>query len=178
MNDSLLGIYLNDHLAGATAGTDLAKRLATAERAWSGGAELERLAGEIARDRQSLIDLMRELDVPVRRYKVWAAWAMEKAGRLKLNGRLVGRSPLSRVLELELMQLGVEGKVSGWRTLRTRAETDRRLDTGRLDTLLTRGREQADQLERLRVRAVTDVFGGDAEQAPFERRPARSTEPG
>jgi hypothetical protein len=170
--DSLFAIYLNDHLAGATAGTDLAKRLADAERDWTGGPALAQLAQEIEQDRETLVGIMRKLGVPVRQYKLVAAWLAEKVGRLKLNGRLVHRSPLSRVIELELMQLGVEGKAAGWRTLRTRAESDDRLDTGQLDELHTRARQQAGLLERLRVRAAAEVFGGEVEAAPFERRPA------
>jgi hypothetical protein len=60
------------------------------------------------------------------------------AGRLKFNGRLLARSPLSDLEELELLLLGVEGKAAGWRTLRTLADTDTRLDAGRLDELISR----------------------------------------
>ncbi len=83
---------------------------------------LSRLAEEVADDRAALLTCMAALEVPVRRYKTLAA----KLGRLKLNGRLVSRSPLSSVEELELMRLGVEGKASGWRTLRVRADADPR----------------------------------------------------
>jgi hypothetical protein len=81
-------------------------------------------------------------------------------GRVKLNGRVLARSPSSRVLEFEAMRLGVEGKAAGWPTLRTRADTDHRLDTGRLDELNERARGQIDKLETLRVRAVAEVFDG------------------
>ena len=64
---------------------------------------------------------MAALGIPVRRYKVGAAWIGEKAGRLKFNGRLLARSPLSDLEELEMLRLGVEGKAAGWRTLRTLA---------------------------------------------------------
>ena len=40
------------------------------------------------------------------------AWVGEKIGRLKLNGQLRGYSPLSRVLELEALAVGVSGS---WR---------------------------------------------------------------
>jgi hypothetical protein len=169
--DSLFAIYLNDHLAGATAGTDLAKRLAAAERNWSGGPALADLAEQVEQDRATLIEIMRTLNVPIRHYKLWAAWFAEKVGRLKPNGRLVHRSPLSRVIELELMQLGVEGKGAGWRTLRTRADTDDRLNPAQLDELNTRARQQAGLLEELRIRAAADAFGGTIEPAPFKRRP-------
>jgi len=101
---------------------------------------------------------MATLDVPVRRYKTIAACAMEKASRLKPNGRLVTRSPLSRVLELEAMRLGVEGKAAGWRTLRARAARDSRLDAARLDRLIDRADGQIEVLERLRVEAATVAF--------------------
>jgi hypothetical protein len=159
-DQTLLGIYLNDHLAGAVVGTNLARRLAAGEREWTKADVLGRLADEIAEDRATLLDLMAALDVPVRHYKTWAGWTAERVGRLKLNGRLLSRSPLSRVLELEGMRLGVEGKAAGWRTLRTRAEADGRLDADRLDRLIERANAQIDQLEKLRIEAAAEVFGG------------------
>jgi hypothetical protein len=153
-----LAIYLNDHLAGATAGTELARRMARSQRGATGEKELGRIAGEIAEDRDSLLDIMRVLGVAVRRYKVAAGWIGEKAGRLKTNGRVVRRSPLSSLLELESMRLGVEGKASGWRTLRELADEDHRLDAGRLDILLARARGQATRLEELRVRRAAEIF--------------------
>jgi hypothetical protein len=154
----LLGIYLNDHLAGATGGAELARRVAGSHDGQDGGA-LWRLAGEIAQDRAALLEFMAALGIPVRSYKVRAAWLGEKAARLKLNGRLLARSPLSGLEELEMMRLGVEGKAAGWRTLRTLAETDSRLDPGRLDELMSRARRQADLLEELRVSAAGQVLG-------------------
>lgn len=155
-----LSIYLNDHLAGAVVGVNLARRLATREHQWVGSDVLQRLATEVAEDRQALMDMMATLDVPIRHYKRWAAWATERIGRIKPNGHVVARSPLSRVLELEAMRLAVEGKAAGWRTLRTRAESDPRLDAPWLDRLNDRARRQIDVLENLRVQAVATGFGG------------------
>jgi hypothetical protein len=154
----LLGIYLNDHLAGATGGAELARRVAGSHGGHDSG-ELRRLAAEIAQDRAALLEFMTALSIPVRAYKVRAAWLGEKAARLKLNGRLLTRSPLSSLEELEIMRLGVEGKAAGWRTLRTLAETDTRLDPGRLDELISRARRHADLLEELRVRAADQLIG-------------------
>lgn len=156
----LLGIYLNDHLAGATAGVDLFRRAAAPHRGSELGNTLQRLLAEVTEDRTALLDMMKALGVPVRRYKVYAGWVAEKAGRLKLNGHLLDRSPLSTLVELEGMRLGVEGKEAGWRTLRIVADRDGRLDAQRLDGLLARARQQADTLEELRVTAAADVFGG------------------
>ena len=154
----MLGIYLNDHLAGATAGSELAHRMARSHRDREEAIPLRRLAAEITQDRSALLDIMASLGITVRAYKVGAAWIGEKAGRLKLNGSVLARSPLSDLEELELLRLGVEGKAAGWRTLRARADTDARLDAGRLDELLSRASRQAEELEELRVRAASRVL--------------------
>jgi hypothetical protein len=154
----MVGIYLNDHLAGATAGTELAHRMARSHKDREERSGLMRLAAEIGRDRAALLDMMASLGITVRGYKVGAAWIGEKAGRLKLNGRLLARSPVSDLEELELLRLGVEGKAAGWRTLRIQADRDTRLDARRLDELISRANSQAAQIEELRVRAASRVI--------------------
>ena len=156
---SVLGIYLNDHLAGATAGTELAHRMARSHGDEEDSGTLRRLAAEIGQDRAALLDIMAALGIKVRRYKVGAAWVGEKAGRLKFNGHLFARSPLSDLEELEILRLGVEGKAAGWRTLRTLADSETSLDPARLDELISRARRQADVLEDLRVAAASQVIG-------------------
>jgi hypothetical protein len=44
----VFGIYLNDHLAGATVGTELAHRVARTHREQGPGGQLKRLAAEVA----------------------------------------------------------------------------------------------------------------------------------
>jgi hypothetical protein len=155
---TLLGIYLNDHLAGATGGIELARRTAGAHRGTEAGTTLTRLAKEIEEDRNALLAIMADLEVPVRQYKVAAAWAAEKAGRLKLNGRLFDRSPLSSLVELETLRLGVEGKACLWRTLLLVAKYEPRLDAPRLDVLLERATSQLERVEAMRMDASAEVF--------------------
>ena len=57
-----------------------------------------------------------------------------------------------------MLRLGVEGKAAGWRTLRTLADTDTRLDPGRLDELISRASRQANRLEDLRIGAANQVI--------------------
>lgn len=156
---NLLGIYLNDHLAGATGGCQLARRAARSASSPAAADVLRRFAADVHQDRLALLDVMTTLGVPVRAYKVGAAWVGEKAARLKLNGFLLARSPLSSLEELEMLRLGVEGKAAGWRTIRVLADQDPRLDAGWLDELIARARGQADQLEELRVRAAAEIIG-------------------
>lgn len=157
---SPLAIYLNDHLGGSTAGLELARRTARAHQGTPVGEPLARVAAEIAEDREALLRIMGELGVPVQRYKVAIGWVSEKATRLKPNGRLLQRSPLSSVVELESLRIGIEGKAAGWRALRTVAAREPRLDAALLDQLLDRAGAQADTVEELRLRAAAEAFTG------------------
>jgi hypothetical protein len=60
-----------------------------------------------------------------------------------------------------MLRLGVEGKAAGWRTLRTLADTDSRLNRDRLDELIARARQQADLLEELRVQAAAHLINAE-----------------
>jgi hypothetical protein len=153
-----LAIYLNDHLAGATGGLELARRSASNNRANAYGPVLEELADEIAADRDALQDAMARLGVGRDRVKLLAAWGAEKAGRLKLNGSLLGYSPLSRLEELEVLLLGVEGKQGLWRVLRQTYGDDPRLAAVDLDALSARAQSQQARLERLRLAAADDAL--------------------
>lgn len=156
-----LGIYLNDHLAGSTLGLELAQRIVASARHLPVSDDvLKRLTADIKEDRIALLEIMGTLGIQIQGYKVFAAWASEKAGRLKLNGHLLSRSPLSNLEELEMLRLGVEGKGAGWRTLRAVAERDSRLDAGRLDQLIMRAARQADLLEELRSDVAEQIFNG------------------
>ncbi len=148
MNLELLGIYLNDHLAGMTAGTELARRVSRTHP------ELRVLADDLEADRKELLDFMREVGVESRPHKAAIGWLSEKAGRLKLNGRVLSRSPLSDVLELEGLRVGVEAKSAMWRTLRKLQS----FDEGRLERLAHRAEGQAELVDQYRVRLVPQAF--------------------
>lgn len=154
----LMAVYLNDHLAGATGGAELARRMADAHPSGDAAARLRQLAHDVAEDRSALIGMMRRLGVSVDQVRMAMGWIGEKLARWKPNGYLIGRSPLSTLIELEAMRLGVEGKAAGWRTLRAVADHDERLDAGQLDRLVERAAAQVDTLEALRVGAAQRVF--------------------
>jgi hypothetical protein len=154
----LLPIYLNDHLAGSTAALELVRRALRSNSQNDYGPPLARLAAEIEEDRKTLLSIMAGLGVGSDRAKLLAAWAAEKVGRLKLNGRLLGYSPLSRLMELEVLLLGVTGKLALWRVLEKLAPQDPRLDRGELERLMERAAGQLEEIEELRERAVIDAF--------------------
>jgi hypothetical protein len=156
----LLAIYLTDHLAGATAGLELAKRARGSNAESELGDFLERLVDEIDADRASLIRVMDELRVGRDRIKESIAWSSEKVGRLKLNGRLTGYSPLSKLIELEGLHIGITGKLSLWESLR---ETLGPSAGGEdLVELAARAQRQRAELEPFRLAAAREAFAGES----------------
>jgi len=155
-----LGIYLNDHLAGATVGLALARRSLASNRGTGYGRVLGQLAGEIAEDDAALRDVMRRLGVPERAYKVNAARLGERLGRLKLNGQLTGYSPLSRLMELEVLLAGIRGKESFWRSLAAVAPDEPALRDVDLDRLVARAQAQQALLEGFRASVTREALGG------------------
>ena len=153
-----LGIYLNDHLAGAIAGWELAKRATKNNKGTPLEGFLSRLATDINEDRQSLEILMERLGIRKDRLKDTAAWVAEKVGRLKLNGKLFGYSDLSRLVELEGLSLGVEGKLALWRNLSQIRDRHPALAGDRLDELIGRAETQREELERVRLEAARAVL--------------------
>ncbi|MFE6852498.1 transaldolase [Streptomyces sp. NPDC057674] len=155
----LLAIYLGDHYAAATGGLELFRRAADARRGEQDGRTLAGLADQIDQDRTALARIMTDLGVATSPSKTAAGWLAEKAGRLKTNGHLFSRSPLSDVLEAEAMLTGVQGKAACWRTLRALASADSRLHAEDLDTLLDRAAQQSATLEEVRAAAAARTLG-------------------
>lgn len=155
--EHLVEIYLADHLAAASAGVDLARRSAGSNEGTEFGAALARLAGEIADDRRTLERLVAALGLRASKAKNAVARAAEKAARLKLNGQVRGYSPLSRVLELESLSVGVAGKLALWEALRE-SGIGARSPGFDLEQLAERARRQRAEIEELRLRAVREAF--------------------
>jgi hypothetical protein len=160
MDRKRLGIYLNDHLAGATVGTELSKRARGSNHGTEYGDVLERIAREIEEDRDTLQGLMESLEIGRDHAKVMLGWSAEKFGRLKPNGQLTGYSPLSRLVELEGLALGITGKLSLWESLKELADEDVRLDRAELTRLAERAERQRAEVWRLKQRAAREALAG------------------
>jgi hypothetical protein len=151
-----LAIHLNDHLAASTGGLELVKRAAS-EHDGPLGTFLAGLRDEIAEDRKVLEELMDQLGVPAARPKLAAAWAAEKAGRLKLNGEVRGRSPLTPLVELEGLSLVIEGTRLLWLALSE--VDDLPLSRERLAQLVERADAQREGVEVHRREAARRALG-------------------
>jgi len=152
-----LAIYLNDHLAGATGGVELARRVRVSNRGHNTfGRPLDRICKEIEEDRTTLEQVIDRLGFSQSRVKPAGAWVAEKLGRLKLNGRLHGYSPLSRVLELEGLLIGITGKMALWETLADLEGVERlEIDFAQMSARAAEQRSAVDDLHRLAAAALT-----------------------
>lgn len=144
----LLQSYLSDHLAGAEGGSARFARMADAYADTPLGPALARIAEDVADERDWLRDTAERLDVRPSTVKRVGAAVAERAGRLKPNGRLTHPSPLTAVLELDLMRSAVVGKRGIWETLEIWAD-ELALDPERLRHLVARADEQTETLTRL-----------------------------
>ena len=160
MAGKLLRVYLQDHHAASAAGVNLARRLARENASTPFANELTQLADEIADDREKLGAVLRALGVEPSRVKIGLARAAERASRLKLNGRLLSYSPLSRVIELETLGSGILAKRGLWNALKTAGAHTAGLN---LDELLDRANGQLAVVERLRDRAAAIAFWSTAD---------------
>ncbi|MCU1395505.1 MAG: hypothetical protein JWM34_3933 [Ilumatobacteraceae bacterium] len=157
-----LAIYLEDHAAGATAGSQRASRLAEAEADSPDGPALAAFAEDVAADLQALLAIMGTIDIQPSRLKARVASVGERIGALKPNGRITERSPLSTIVELEAMQMAVRGKRSLWETLRATlpsAAVD-------LDALLARADDQLRLLSALHGSRALATFASTVRTEP------------
>jgi len=156
--DRLLAIYLNDHLAGATLGVELARRLRSSNGGEAEfGPPLAEICAEIEADRETLVRLMERLGVDRGQLKPALVRLGERLGRLKPNGQLRGYSPLSRVLELEILASGIGGKVQLWNALEERFGES--LDGFDFHALAGRADRQGQRVEDLHLSAARRAFG-------------------
>ena len=114
LDGRLLAVYLRDHHALLIALRELAQRMRTADRL----DEQRAFADEVHRaaddDRACVEQYLDRLGSAPSRIRHAAVWNAEKLGRLKLNGRVLRRSPLSAVTELEGCRLLLESARAMW----------------------------------------------------------------
>lgn len=151
--------YLNDHRAGATAGTALVRRIWRNNRLTKWGPMIEEVAESIERDLVVLDEVRAAAGVSGGDLKRAAALLTERASRLKLNGHLLTYSPLSRVLELETLMSAVRGKQGLWVALRSAGPSHPEWSEFDFAALEERGSEQLETLARVHEWAVTEMVG-------------------
>ena len=162
MADKAMDVYLNDHLAGAMFGSDLAEQIQAHSRGTALGEVIASLAAEIEEDRQTLIDLMQRMGTSKNPIKQATTWVAEKASRTKFSGLTSGEPEVGIFMALESLTLGVEGKASLWKVLKQVEDQYDQLASINLDRLLNRAQAQHDTLESERLAASKRALSQDA----------------
>src|SRR5215213_4208477 len=112
-----LDVYLNDHLAASAAAVDLVERIGTGNPGTPLAAHLDGLGREIEADRATLQAVMDQVGVRASTPKQVAGKVLETLSRLRLNERVTGSADVTRLMEVETLSLGIEGKLALWRAL-------------------------------------------------------------
>lgn len=151
MDDEVLHGYLQHHWAGSTAGVALFRRVAGTHGIAEVAVAVGELAEEVTEERETQRRIMHDVGTRPSTLGTVAARVGAELGRLKPNGRILTRSPLTDLVEIEALRIAVFGKRSGWQVLRAVADDDPRLDAALLDDLVGRSDRQLETLGRLHL---------------------------
>jgi hypothetical protein len=113
----LLRTWVQDRLAASTFAFALLKRMIRENRGTPFERPLQQIHEELRDERARLDELAGAIAAPPPLVKQTAAWLGEKVERFKPNGRLLRYSPLSRVLELEMLLSATYAREVSWRAL-------------------------------------------------------------
>lgn len=153
-----LDVYMNDHLAGSAAGVELVERLRANNEGTALAAHLEGLGHEIQADKDVLADMMDRLGVAPSTVKQAGGKVLETLSRLRLNERITGSADVSRLMEIETLSLGIEGKLALWRSLSQVTASRPELEAFDLPGLMERAVQQRDGLEPYRLEAAATAL--------------------
>jgi hypothetical protein len=156
MADKPVDTYLNDHLAGARFGSDLARRLARR----TGRTAMHDLAAEIEDDRETLQQLMGRLDTQRNPVKEATTWLAEKLSHIKLSGLTARDREYGLFMAFETLSLGVEGKRLLWVALADVRDRYPALGDVDFEALQERAASQRLVLEAERTAAAGRAFTG------------------
>jgi len=151
-----LATYLHDHLAGSNYLTELLQTIRDKHPGEPLAAFASALLIEVEKDRevvQGLIDRVGRAPVDM---KQAAAWLAEKVSQLKVRGD--NGTGLGTFEALELVALGILGKLSLWQTLKVISEADDRLRGPDYEQLSARARAQHSQVEERRLQLARTVL--------------------
>jgi hypothetical protein len=155
-----LATYLNDHLAGAVAAIELIEQLERAHAGTPVARALVALRADIEADRATLESLMSRLHVTESRPRKAAAWLAERLAWLKLRLDDAGHGGFRLFESLEAVSLGIEGKLSLWRTLAAIATDVPEVSGIDYGMLMERATNQRGRVEALRLGAAQEALAG------------------
>jgi hypothetical protein len=146
-----LEVYLNDHLAGATAGVNLVEQAVDRHRSDELGEFFGPLASEIKADHDRLENLIAEMNIDKSATKAALAEVGSKLAAPKFTAEGAGNEHLGDFITLETLSMGVEGKRCMWSSLKQVADAYPELQGLDLDDLEARAQDQRSRIEDKRL---------------------------
>lgn len=155
MSEALV-TYLNDHLGGA----QIAVQVLEAMRDQHDDPRFRELANallpDVQADDQTLRSIAEKIGSGPSKAKQAGGWLLEKFARLKLGH--TGSTNFEMFESLELLVLGVHGKLCLWKAFQAASILDARLREYDFEELIRRAQQQYEQLESERVDLAQTVL--------------------
>jgi len=158
MAQKQIDVYLNDHLAGATLGRDLARLIEARSPSTPLAGLMHTLAPQIEEDRMTLLELMARMQTSRSLLKQASGWIAEKAARVKFRRLASGEHEIGTLMAVESLTLGVWGKLGLWKALSQQSERYPVLQEFELGQLAERAESQYELLEQERLAASRRAF--------------------
>jgi len=164
-----LAVYVNDHLAGSSAGLTMMDDLATRAEGTALEPKLRTLAAEVREDQQLLRDTLDRLAAGERRVAQAAAWLGEKVSEKRLALAARNHPALALLEGLESIALGLQGKLAVFRVLAELGPLDPRLAGLPYGARADRTAIQHGMIEAERRAAAREAFGITSTASPEHR---------
>jgi hypothetical protein len=158
LSKGALNVYLNDHLAGSVAACDLIEQSRDHNQGTPLATFLDALLEEIRADQDVLGRLMEQLEIEKSTVKQASTWTLEKFSRLKFMVSERTSKDLRNLLELEALQIGVQGKHALWLGMEQVTDLDARLVETNFAALADRAEHQVLAIEHHRLQAARAAF--------------------
>ena len=154
--------YVRDHLAGSAVAVDLLEDLREDHPGEPLADLAAQLLSEILEDRATLQALEDRLGGSSSALHEVAAWAGSKVSQVKLGRSAAG--DFGDFQALEVLALGIQGKLALWRALATFAEHDRRLQSVDYQRLEERAEAQYRSVEAQRLALARSALLPDGDR--------------
>jgi hypothetical protein len=155
MSESLV-TYLNDHLGGAQIAIQILETMRDQHKDKKLREFATILLPEIQADDETLRSIASNIGSRSNVIKEAGGWLLEKFARLKLGHS--GSTSFELFESLELLALGIQGKLCLWKALRAASGQDARLRGYDFEELVSRASRQYDRVENHRLHLAQIVL--------------------
>jgi hypothetical protein len=148
--------YINDHLGGAQVALQLLEAMRDQHDDRKFREFANALLPEIQADDRTLRHIAEKVGPGPNAMKKAGGWLLEKMARVKLGH--TGSTNFEMFESLELLVLGIHGKLCLWKALMVASRQDSRLGEFNFEELIARAQQQYDKVEHERLDLAQTVL--------------------